>query len=298
MSEFSIKIDGKDETKKLQRLLKSLKIVDNIGTKSDTATLCIIDTEVISFPEIGKKIEISLSGYNVGIFVIHRISATSSGLITVTAKAYDYKAGFTDQVKKRVWNTTLKTILGAISPGYGLTSVVLKNIAVNEFQNESDSNFLTRVSKDNNLFFKVDSNHLIIAPEDSSKLPEYKLSKLFSWSYQDSLTKSYTGLRTYFLDKKTGKRVEVIVGDPSNMYEHDLSWHKKEDAKKAGERKLKDIQKPKKILSVSCPFSPVVSSQTVSIQGCRDGVNGKWTVQSAEHLLDNKGTKTTLKLRK
>lgn len=298
MNEFSIIIDGKDETNNLKPVLKSLKIIDNTGVISDTATLCIVDKGNIEFPKIGKKLEISLQGYKVGIFVIHRISATSSGLLTVTAKAFDYKSGFSNQVKKKVWNTTLKNILGVISPSYGLSPLVLSDKMIKEFQNESDACFLTRISQDNSLFFKVDSKHLIIAPKDSTKLPEYKLKKIFSWTYQDSLIQMYTGLKIYYRDKKKGEIIELIIGDKSNQYDYGLTLDNKKEAMRKGEKKLKDIQKPKKILTTTSPFAPIVSSQTALIQGVREGVNGKWIVQSAEHLLDNKGIKTTLKLRK
>ena len=78
---------------------------------------------------------------------------------------------------------------------------------------------------------------------------------------------------------------EISIGDPSNQYIYDLTWGDKDEAEKQADKKLREIKRPKKVLTIVGPYMPVVCGQNVEIAGIRTGINGTWTAKSIEHLL-------------
>lgn len=297
--DFRILVDGKDETKTFRGILKSIKTLDNEGVQSDTATIDLIDKQNISFPKVGKKLEIFFAEKRIGTYTVSRVQATSSNTITISAKANDYKSEMTTVLRKRKWETSLGNVVLEIAKVYGLNSFVpeeVRSLVIREMQSESDAHFLTRIAKERRLVFKADATNLALHSKENPNLPTVRLEKIYSWTYEESLLKTYTGIKSFFLDTKTGERVEVNVGDPSNQYVLDLTWSREEEAKAKASNKLAEFSSQKKYLTTVSSFLPVSFGQKVEITACREGVDGTWVVLSVEHQLDQTGAKTTLKL--
>ena len=132
-----------------------------------------------------------------------------------------------------------------------------------------------------------------------TRFTEYKPKKLYSWTYQDTLGgEGFSGVETYYSNTETGDKVSVFVGTPSKIYLWGLTWKNEEEAKKRALAKLKEIKKPKTVLTVQGPFMPVVCGQPVVLERHREGLNGKWTAKEIEHHIDANGIKTIIKLGK
>lgn len=309
MSYYKLTIDGKDKTDLFNSRLKSITIIDRSGLTSDTATIKIVDSPDFELPDVGKSLEISLNGINKGTYTINKIDLTANNELIITAKAFDYKSHL-KTFRNRFWDCSLQEMAKELADINGLKSAIYseyKDKRVQDQQNESDLHFLTRLSKEIGGFFKIDSGYLLFFPNNGKTtsgkdLTPIKINNGFlNLSYSMFLEKTYTGVKTYFWDKKKGERVSIEVGDSSDQYILDLNWNNRHEATNKANNKLKNIKNKNKSLTFTVystsnfNTAEIICGQPLSIDGVRPSIDGKWIATELKHHLDDKGLFSTIK---
>ena len=308
---------GADLTGALLDRLVRLRVVDVEGIESDTLEIEIDDRDGrIQLPSTGERLHLLL-GYtgieiaDMGRFVVDEIGVSGPPMaLTVSAKGADMLGGLKTPKMDFFHDTVLGDLVRKIASQQDLKAEVhddVNNIPVPHVDQmgESDLALLTRLASQNDLSLKIDAEKVAVRPH-ASKLIAYGKGAVGSihirgreisrYQWESTSRTKYGAVKASYYDRDLAQRVPVTVGDPDAgptlELRHDA--HDAEEAARIASARVEQLARGTGSLKLTVPGRPGLRAGMVAlVSGLRDGLNGTWVIERAEHTLDTKGYVTT-----
>lgn len=226
-------INGKPfGTDAMSRII-SISLTDKRGFEADELNITLDDSDgLLALPPKSAEITVQLGYMETGVVDKgkYKISeVTWSGApdtVSITAQSADIADKFAESVEKSWHKAPLKTIVEQIAKKHGYQPVVGKAFEKEQIDhidqsNESDAAFLSRLAQRYDAVATVKGGRLLFVSAGEATtasglpLPRIELTRNDgdSFSFRYSSTESYNAVRAYYIDKKTGKKQEVVIAE-------------------------------------------------------------------------------------
>lgn len=321
--EFKIVANSENITAKIRERFKSLRLVDETGTESDTVEISLSDhdpSKRIALPKPGAELEVFI-GYDTsidykGLFVVDEVELSGYPCeMVIRARAAPYttsKGGKRDlqTQKTRSWpkGTTLgamvKRIAGehrlkpAISPG--LASIALPHT---DQSHESDMSLLSRLAKRYDAIAKPADGLLVFAKRgyvqsaSGKERPGVTLTPEDGSNYRVVIASrdSAGTVVAYYRDTRKAQRREVTIGGGDPVVRLRMAYADRVSAENAARATQRSRARAERRLTYTFPGrSEIVAEAVATMRGFRDGVDGDWLIKRAEHYVGPNGYRTTI----
>lgn len=317
---FTLIVGGIDISAKVQDRLESLTLTDNRGLEADELELVLDDGDgKLTIPKRGAKIQLSLGWadkglVNKGSFTVDEVEHSGTpDKLTIKARSADFNDNIHAKKATSYHAKTLGEIVATIAKAHKLTPKVNKdlasiNIAHVDQTDESDLNLLSRLAKDYDAIVTVKSGYLMLfkagqATTVSGKaIPTITLPRQDGDQHRYSIVErdtNYTGVKTYWADKKGSKRQEVIVGSSDKLKVIRKTYKSETEAKHAAQAELNRSKRSVATFSYTLALGrPDITPETpIKLNGFKSEINShKWLVIRATHSLSSSGLTTGLEL--
>ena len=240
-----------------------------------------------------------------GSFTVDDVSASGEPLqLSIGAVSAPVDKDFSATKRTATWeNVTLRYIAETIAAKAGLALVYDGseiNIASEE-QNATDSSFLSGLCKDYGFSVKIYNNKIVVFEREAYKqkpaAATIVIGDMLSWSYNESLQGTYTGVKYSYTDPIGGEDIEYIYGDESRLLSANIKADSLADAERKAKAALNAENHSATTMSVKTMGNPsLVAGTNVKIVGIGKP-DGKYYIDSITHALGN-GYTTTLSLSK
>jgi phage protein D len=290
---IELMIDGKEVA--IENVL-SLSFSDEVGIKSDKVTLSVLPN--FPKPKPSAKVELVLKSLkndtvveelNCGLFHVQTVTRTNNKALSITATGVEFNEKQKDKISHHYVDTKLSSIVKIVADRLGhkvkfqTTDTQIKSL---NQTNESDINFLERISKDYNVFFSIKNDFIYFINRDDEALPVTKIdvSKCSSSSLKHSTKTYYNSCEASWHDLDGGKTVKVTVGDGTPVIKIKSAYQDEEDAKAKAEAKLKSINKGTVKGSLSLKGCAVYAGTKVDLFNTYNNEDdGLFSVESCNH---------------
>ena len=321
---FKIEANDADITKTISDRFKSLRLVDETGTVSDTVEISLADHDPakrIALPPTGAELKVSI-GYDnttlryMGLFVVDEIELSGYPCeVVIRARAAPYetsKGGKTDlQTRKtRSWpkGTTLGAMVKRIAGEHRLTpsvSAALASVALPHTDQscESDMNLLSRLAKRYDAVAKPAGGFLVFVKRGDAKtasgkaFPGVTLTPADGSGYRVVIASrdSAGTVVAFYRDTRKAQRREVSIGDGEPVFRLRMAYADRVTAENAARATQRSRARGERRLTYTLPGRPeVVAEAIATMQGFRDDVDGDWLIKRAEHYIGPDGYRTTI----
>lgn len=316
---FAVIAEGEDITTLLQDRLLEIQVTDKTGLESDELTITLDDRDgAITWPAVGKELEISLGYEHTGLTVIGKFKVDeleSRGMpqsLTLRGCPSDL-AGTLKQVRKYAWdNVPLSQIVSDIAGRNKLKPVcdVKATVKRADQVNESDIHFLTRLANTYDATCTIKGGSLLVLPKggqvknaSGKKLDDIviKRADIATWTYTESHRNKSGGAVTKSHDRRTGKTVTTEVKDPESPdLPMKVNRHPQASPGKAGAKAnatLKSGNRSTVMFSFTCTGRvDILAERKVKVEGIKVGIDGTYPVESVVHTLTRAGWVTSVQL--
>ncbi len=316
---YKIIADGVNITAKIETRLMSLSVSDAAGMKSDAVEIRLDDRDNdIELPAPGALL-IVFMGYKetglvpMGAYTVDEVTAKGApDTVTIQAKAA-HMGGSLKSQKTRNWDEiTLEGIAAKIAPEHSLQSIVSPSLASVYYDHldqtdESDMNFLTRITQELDALATVKGEHLLITNRgeglsaDGTALPPvpvHKSGKL-KWSATFATRDEFKSVEATWVNTATGGEETVTAGEGSPVKKLRQSYSTKDAATRAANGKLAELTRGNHTFSVTMTGNPLIAAEgQIEAIGFRQGVSGRWSVKSARHQIAGGGFTTSVQAEK
>ena len=231
-------INGKPfNTDALSRII-SISLTDKSGFEADELTVSLSDHDgALALPPKSAEITIALGYIETGIvdkgsYKITEVSWSGApDTLHITAQSADTSDRFSEAKEKSWHKTSLKEIIESIAAANGYTPIIGKayqdeKIDHIDQSNESDAAFLSRLAERYDAIATVKHGRLLFVSSGEATtasgqpLPTIRITRNSGdqYTFRYSNTESYNAVRAYYIDKKTGKKHEVVITEDN--YDH------------------------------------------------------------------------------
>ena len=318
---LDIKYSGKNITKKLAPYITSFTFVDIASGSSDSISLKLMDRDKKWmgnwFPTKGARIipKISVSNWKkdndnrkvaCGIFVLDDLSYSGRPLTcNIGAVSMPATEGFQKTKRTKVWKKeTVRSIAKTIADRYNLGFSYSANkitISSIEQSSRSDSDFLNSLCNSYGLGFKIFANKICIFNEETYEnkkvVATIDETDMTDWSYNTTLSGTYTCAKISYTNAKTGKDVVIKVGSGNRCYDVSEKADSYADAQLKAKAALREQNKNMTTMSVTMMANPkIYATACVNVTGLSK-LNGKYYVEQVKHSMSTSGYVMTLSLR-
>lgn len=294
--------------------LLSLTVNDNEADDSDSVELEIDNRAQIPAPPKGAKLRVWLGYAETGLVFMGTFEVdtwTKRGrprTLSVSGKA----AGFTSEIKapksRSYHRKTVGEIVDQVAGKNGLSAIVhpeLRSIKIGHIDqsNESDVNFLTRLSKRVGGKFKIGDRQIIMNEAGSGSLPGGAPAPVFTlrevgqidWEATAAERGSYKSASAAWQDTAKGERQTIVVGDGEPRLRDRKLYKTEEEARTAAKASLDGLKRGKVSFSTSMPGRPEIFAGSRSLVIDHDpDVDGLFVNKSVQHSLSGSGFLTSL----
>ena len=226
-----LSINGKPfNTDALSRII-SISLTDKSGFEADELTVSLSDHDgKLALPPKSAEITIALGYIETGIvdkgsYKITEVSWSGApDTLYITAQSADTSDRFSEAKEKSWHKTSLKEIIESIAAANGYTPIIGKayqdeKIDHIDQSNESDAAFLSRLAERYDAIATVKHGRLLFVSSGEATtasgqpLPTIRITRNSGdqYTFRYSNTESYNAVRAYYIDKKTGKKHEVVI---------------------------------------------------------------------------------------
>lgn len=213
----------------------SVEMTDKRGFEADELTIELNDYDgAIAIPSVGDKITLDLGYKETGVVSKGEFKFaefTHQGApdtLSITARAADLADTLAEQKEKSWHKQTLFQIVETIAKVHGYSGEKCKiadeykqiNIAHIDQTSESDASFLSRLAEQYGAIATVKHGILLFIPEGNAQTASGKeiepviitrqSGDQHTFSYDTA--NAYNAVRAYYTDKKTGKKMEMVIG--------------------------------------------------------------------------------------
>lgn len=291
-----------------------LRVVDVEGIESDTLELDIDDRDAdIELPGTGEKLHLFM-GYaggeiaDMGRFVVDEIGVSGPPrTLTVSAKGADMLGGLKAPRVDTSHDARLGELVRKIAARHNLIADVhedVENIPIGHVDQvgESDIAVLTRLADQNDLTLKIDGTHIRLRPHAGRLLAKGNVAALGAvrvrgreasrYDWRSTSRTKYGAVRSSYYDIDRATRVPVTVGDPDAGPVLELRHDARdaEEAARLASARADQLARGTGKLTLTLPGRPGLrSGMALSAVDFRDGIDGAWVVERAEHTLGRNG---------
>ena len=313
--QFHIVVEGQgDVTAQIRERLLSLRVVDEVGYRSDEFEFRLDDRGgEMQLPRRGVALKVEL-GYEesgrvaMGRYVVDEVEVSGPPeTLTVRAKATDMRTG-AKQRKTRSWDqVTIGDLVATIARDYDLEPRVSSELAgivlphVDQ-TDESDLHLLTRLGEKYDAAPRSAGGHLAFARRGVGRsatqgaVTAVRVAREHAGDYRVTFAdrSRYGAVRAYWYDRSAGRRREVKAGSSEPVYALRDDQVDADTARYAAQARLDALNRGAVVLSLSLrPGAPAVSAEApLTLSGFRDGVDGRWIVTRVIHELSGGGLTT------
>ena len=224
-------INGKPfNTDALSRII-SISLTDKSGFEADELTVSLSDHDgALALPPKSAEITIALGYIETGIvdkgsYKITEVSWSGApDTLHITAQSADTSDRFSEAKEKSWHKTSLKEIIESIAAANGYTPIIGKAYQEEKIDhidqsNESDAAFLSRLAERYDAIATVKHGRLLFVSSGEATtasgqpLPTIRITRNSGdqYTFRYSNTESYNAVRAYYIDKRTGKKHEVVI---------------------------------------------------------------------------------------
>lgn len=252
-------INGRPFGTKTQSRIISISLTDKRGFEADELNIELDDEGgAIAIPEIGNEITLQLGYAETGLidkgkFKVSEFTASGSpDRLNITARAADLAETLAEQVEKSWHKKTLYEIIETIAKKHGYPHKIAdrykqEKIAHIDQTNESDASFMSRLAEQYDAIATVKNGTLLFIPAGGGEtaggkpIPPAAITRAAgdSHSFSYSTSDSYSAVRAYYTDRRTGNKKEVVVNQ-------DNAYPERKTVKKEKKVKGKTFQANKK----------------------------------------------------
>src|SRR3989339_245661 len=290
---IELMIDGEEVA--IENVL-SLSFSDEVGIKSDKVTISVLPN--FPKPKPSAKVELVLKSLkndtvveelNCGLFHVQTVTRTNNKALSITATGVEFNEKQKDKISHHYVDTKLSSIVKIVADRLGhkvkfqTTDTQIKSL---NQTNESNINFLERISKDYNVLFSIKNDFVYFVNKDDKSLPVTKIdiSKCSSSSLKHSTKTYYNSCEASWHDLDGGKTIKVTVGDGTPVIKIKSAYQDEEDAKAKAKAKLDSINKGTVKGSLSLKGCAVYAGTKVDLFNTYDGEDdGLFSVESCNH---------------
>lgn len=317
----SIIYNGKEIARGFGSMVSSLDFTDVASGESDAISinLCNIDKRWIKswMPKKGDKIgaKIYLDNWDkdsvikviqCGTFTLDDLSFSGRPLVcNIGAVSMPQAGGFNSQKKKKTWEkNTIEQIAKKIATKakvklyYEAKSIKITSI---EQSDKTDCEFLSSICKDYGLAMKTYAGKICIYDEEKYEkrkaVVTLKESDMLTWTYNTTVTGTYTGAIITYTGSGDSKEIKIKIGKGERILKIDQQADSKADAELKGRAKLREENKKATTMSVTIRANPkIISSSCVNITTL-EKLNGKYYVEKVKTKVGGGATNMQLELR-
>lgn len=320
---FSILANSADITTAIRERFKSLRLVDETGTTSDTVEITLADhipSKPITVPPTGAELEVFLgydnSARRMGLFICDEIELSGfPGEMVIRGRAAPYEASkggktYLQTQKTRSWpkGTTIGELVRRIAGEHrlapsvspGLASVALPHT---DQAHESDMNLLSRIAKRYDAIAKPAGGSLVFAKKGDAKSVSGKDSARVTFTPVDGgnycvtlASRDSAGtVVAYYGNRKKAERRSVSIGEgqPVKILRH--AYPDQASAENAARAEQRKRARSERTMTYTLPGRPEIAAEAlVTLSGFRPGVDGEWLVKRAEHYIGPDGYRVTI----
>ena len=294
--------------------LKSFTYTDVYGDASDSFS-ADFDNKAMKYmsawmPKKGNKFTASVllsnwmeDGKNqklkFGKFVLDDFSLSGRPLAcTISAVSTPSSSAFSTKQRTKTWKKiTIKQIAKKIAKRYKLSlvydaeKITIKSI---EQKDETDSSFLNSLCKDYGIAMKIFNSKLVIYSEARYEKKKAILSisekDMLSWSYNDTVSGTYSGAKYSYQDPKKNKTIKVKVGKGSRWLTAQGEAGSKADAQKKAYAAVNNSNKDMTTIQFEIMANPkMIATACIKITGLKN-INGKYFVTKVTHNIGSRYT--------
>ncbi len=233
----------------------NIKFIDKIGSESDRITVKV--KPHFPRPARNAKVELTFQTFRgtklieempCGLFHVQKTSRSNNNDLSFSATG----VAFNDQQKQKLSNhykdTKLSNIVSIVAKRLGhevkfqTEDILIKSLLQT---NETDINFLTRISKDYNVLFSIKNDFIYFVNKDHEELPvrTIDINKTKSPLISHSSKKFYKSSIASWHDIESGKIIEAKVGEGTPVLKFKGHFKTLEEAKLKAQAKLIDENK-------------------------------------------------------
>jgi len=301
-----------------------LRVVDVEGIESDTLEIDIDDRDGrVRLPPTGERLHLLL-GYigvkiaDMGRFVVDEIGVSGPPqVMTLSAKGTDMFSDLKAARHDSTHASNIDDLVRKIGARSGLATSVHSSIAKIPIPHvdqvgESDMALLTRLADQNGLTLKVDASSISLRPHAGKLLAEdgrngfgdlsvavavIRGREVSRYEWRGTSRTKYGAVQASYYDRDSASRIPVTVGDPSAGPTLELR-HDARDAEEAARlaaARSDQLARGTGKLTLTLPGRPDLrSGMGISVRGLREGIDGAWISERAEHTLTRSGYVTRI----
>lgn len=317
----SIQYNGKDVSTKLSDFLKTFSYTDVASGESDSMTVDLsnIDKRWINqwFPSKGDKLITKIITSNwikegesftfkCGSFILDDINFNGYPLTAkFGALSIPITESFRTTERTKTWKSvTIESIASEIAKRAKVSlSYEGPVIKINKLEqsHQTDCDYLKKLCESYGLAMKVYSNKIVIFDEaiyeNKKSILTIKEEDLKVWSYNTTLTNTYTGAEIAYTDVITGKNTLVKVGSGNRILKINEIADNLRDAELKALAKVNNANKNMTTMKITIMANPrIIASSNINIKGLGK-LDGKYAVSKVKHVLGSEYN-MSLELRK
>lgn len=315
---FRIVADNNDITVLINDRLLLLRTTDKPGMDSDEFELRIDDRDgEVSLPTRGADVEIFM-GYagqkltRIGLYTVDEVEwGGPPDALVIRGKASNFR-GSGKTTRSGSWeDVPLSRIVSDIAQRNGWTAVcdVATKVPRADQLNESDYNFITRLTRKHDCTAKVADNKLIVKPRQEGVSASGKSLGVITITPQDVSRKQFRlgdhsthkAVATKHQDKKTGKLTVVRLDNdaaPDGLPPVHTDRHihpNKTAAEQAAKARLAAFNRSTAGVRLEMPGrTDLFAERQINAQGFKVGLDGEYLVDMVEQVFTQAGWSTTV----
>lgn len=285
---------GESDTVSLQVLNIDLRWANKwIPKKKDTMTAKIVTN---SWDKAGRK-----KVFNCGKFCVDDLSLSGPNLTcTIGGVSTPEGNAFRSTERSKTWkDITLKELARNIASKYHLKLIYEGStikLGTLEQSNETDCSFLNKVCSDYAMAIKVYSGKVVIFDKGiyEARKPVATISKAntIDWSYNSTLTGTYTGARIKYTTGDDNKELDCTVGSGKRILNINQKVDNLADAQLKACGKVNTENEKAVTMSITIMANTrITAGSTVKITGLYK-LNGKYFVDKVTHKIEAESTYT------
>lgn len=313
--DFVVIADGIAITPQIKDRLLSLTVTDNAVGSADTVEIELDDRDgLIELPRPGARLRV-LMGYEgrlllpMGTYIAREVSLEGPpDRMTIVGEAADIGGELKEQ-KTRSWDEmTIGDIVATIAGEHGLEPKVSEQLASYYYDHldqtdESDIHFVMRIGRDHDALVNVKGEALLFIARGEGKtaagvplLPQViTRGQTTSHRVLRSTREFFPKVEAAWHDRKKGQRSIEVAGEGQPVKKMRQTFATKEDAQRAAEAKLKEMEREGDTVEITMPGNAALTAEgRLILAGFRVGVDGVWSLTSVTHRLDGSGFKTSI----
>ncbi|WP_010465901.1 contractile injection system protein, VgrG/Pvc8 family [Acidovorax radicis] len=316
---FTLVVDGRDISKKVEARLVSLTLTESRGDEADQLDLEIDDSDGrMGIPAKGAELALALgwegSGMqDKGTFEVDEVEHSGTpDTITVRARSADLRRELRTRAERSYHGKKLGEIVGDIAQRNGLQlrmDDTLANTTVEHIDQtrESDLHFLTRLAKKHDSVATVKKGRLVFKPIGSTKATNGDDLETITITradgdrhrYHSADRNAYSGVRAYWHDPNTAEKRSVLVGEQENEKRLKDTYGSEADAMAAARAERGRIERGQATMELDLAIGrPDLMPQTpVELRGYKDVINETpWLTVKLTHRLGDGGLTTRMEM--